>query len=164
MGSLIVWAIVAIGLLGSIITIVHMERKAGGDEVRAELQPKLTACTQALDIVRTEGEKAKEAARVKEMADKLAKDTADAENLKTKKDLDSLYAAYRSLRDQRARSGSGLLPAPPSGSASPATASFDRSALDNALSGFDKGVTGLIREGDQAIADLNTARTWAQKR
>ena len=106
------------------------------------------------------GEAAKAVAAAKEAADKERKDKADAENAKTRRDLAGVYAAYRSLRDSR--SGGSLLPQAASGTASPATAAFDRTGLDRALSGFDRGVTGLLEQGDQAIADLNTAKAWAQ--
>ena len=42
--NLLLYGLVAIAVLGSVAGLVHMERKAGGDAVRAELQPKLTAC------------------------------------------------------------------------------------------------------------------------
>ena len=114
--------------------------------------------------VRALGEKAKADAALREAADKLKKEKADAENARTRRDLAGLYDAYRKLRDSRTHSGGGLVPPAAAGSASPATAAFDRSALDRALSGFDSGVTGLLEEGDKAIADLNTAREWARGR
>lgn len=143
----------------------------GAAVVIAGLGVALKVQTSRLDAVRAEyaafraqvealGEAAKrEAARI-EAADKDRKGKADAENAKTKRDLAGLYTAYGKLRDSR--SGSGILPAAAPGAASPATAAFDRAALDRALSGFDRGVTGLLAEGDAAIADLDTARRWAQ--
>ena len=112
--------------------------------------------------VKVEGEAAQKKADAEIAAHKLAKEQADAENVKTKSDLAGLYAAYRSLRDQRIRSGSSILPPAAPGSADPQRACFDRTGLDNALSGLDAGVTGLLESGDKAIADLNTARAWAQ--
>ena len=112
--------------------------------------------------VKVEGEEAQKKADAAVLAAKQDKEKADAENVKAKSDLAGLYTAYRSLRDQRSRAGSGILPPAASGSANPQTACFDRSGLDNALSGFDSGVTGLLEVGDKAIADLNTAKTWAQ--
>ena len=108
------------------------------------------------------GEQAKANVAWIKAENKLRKGVADAENDKTKRDLAGMYAAYRSLRDTRSPSGS-LLPAAPTGSASPAVAAFDRAALDRALSDFDQSVTGLIEQGDKAIADLNTAKRWATK-
>ena len=112
--------------------------------------------------VRVEGEEAQKKATAAIQAAKQDKEKADAENVKTKSDLAGLYAAYRSLRDQRSRAGGGILPAASPGSANPQTACFDRSGLDRALSSLDSGVTGLLESGDKAIADLNTARAWAQ--
>lgn len=106
------------------------------------------------------GEAAKAVALAKEAADKEKKEKADAETAKVRRDLSGLYVAYRSLRDSR--SGGSLLPQAAPGSASPDRAAFDRAALDRALSGFDRGVTGLLEEGDRAIADLDSARRWAQ--
>ena len=108
------------------------------------------------------GEQAKANAARIEAENKLRKGVADAENDKTKRDLAGMYAAYRSLRDTRSPGGS-LLPATPADSASPAVAAFDRTGLDRALSDFDQSVTGLIEQGDEAIADLNTAKRWATK-
>jgi hypothetical protein len=113
--------------------------------------------------VKVEGETAAKKAAEDIAAHKLAKEKADAENVKTKSDLAGLYAAYRSLRDSTIRASSGILPAASPGAASPQTITFDRTGLDRALSGFDKGVTGLIERGDKAIVDLNTAKAWAQR-
>ena len=112
--------------------------------------------------VKVIGEAAKKAAKEKEAEDKAKKEKADAENRKSKSDLAGLYAAYRSLRDQR--TSSSLLPSAAPGAGASETITFDRTGLDNALSGFDKGVTGLLEKGDQAIVDLNTAKSWAQQR
>ena len=54
------------------------------------------------------GEQAEKAAKTRELEDLATKKRADDENAKTKRDLDGLYDAYRSLRTQRA--GSSLLP------------------------------------------------------
>ena len=112
--------------------------------------------------VKVEGEAAQKKADAEIAAHKLAKEQADAENVKAKSDLAGLYTAYRSLRDQRIRAGSSFLPASAPGAANPQTACFDRTGLDSALSKFDSGVTGLLEGGDKAIVDLNTARAWAQ--
>ena len=112
--------------------------------------------------VKVEGEEAQKKATAAIAAAKQDKEKADAQNVKAKSDLAGLYAAYRSLRDQRSRAGGGILPPAAPGSASPESITFNRSGLDNALSGFDAGVTGLLEEGDRAIVDLDTARRWAQ--
>ena len=42
--GLIVYAVLALGILGTLAGIAYSIRKAGGDAVRAELEPKLQAC------------------------------------------------------------------------------------------------------------------------
>lgn len=44
MGSLVLYAVLALAVMGMIGTGVYKVKQWGGDEVRAELQPKLTAC------------------------------------------------------------------------------------------------------------------------
>jgi len=132
--------------------------------------------TSRLDAVKSEyatfkaevkvlGEAAIKAAKERESADNERKKNADAQNAKSRRDLDDLYSAYRSLRDQRGASGS-LLPPTPSGSASPATATFDREALNRGLEIADgvlqEGALRSLQRGDQAITDLNTSKRWAQ--
>jgi hypothetical protein len=89
-----------------------------------------------------------------------AKEAADRENAKTKRDLSGVYDAYRKLRD--ARTNSGFVPAAAAGAVDPSRACFVRVGLDSAISDLDRGVTGLLEKGDAAIVDLNTAKTWAQ--
>ena len=100
------------------------------------------------------------AAKIKDAQNVTRMETANAQSVRARRELDGVYATYRQLRDQRA--GGSLLPSPAAGTASPAVASFDRAGIDRALSEFDQGVTGLIKRGDEAIADLNTAKRWAQ--
>ena len=105
------------------------------------------------------GKAAQQRTEAREAADKLAKEKADADGAKKRRDLDGMYAAYRSLRDQRTRGS--LLPEAAPGAANPDRITFERKGFDSALSGFDTGVTGLLEEGDRAIGDLNAARLWA---
>jgi len=42
--GLLAYGLIALAVLGAVGGFVAYERKAGGDSVRAELQPKLTAC------------------------------------------------------------------------------------------------------------------------
>ena len=100
------------------------------------------------------------AAKIKDAENKTRMEKANADNARARRDLAGLYDAYGRLRDQRARGS--LLPSAPAGAASSAIASFDRAGIDRALSEFDSGVTGLIKRGDEAIADLDTAKRWAQ--
>ena len=46
--GLIVYAVLALGILGALGGIGYSIRKAGADAVRAELEPKLTACNDAV--------------------------------------------------------------------------------------------------------------------
>lgn len=145
--SLIAYGLIALAILGAIGTGVYKVRESGKESVRLEWAEA--------------NKKAAEAAAAKDEENRKAKEKADVANAKTKRDLAGLYDAYRSLRDQRRGS---LLPEAAPGSASPERITFDRKGFDNALSGFDSGVTGLLKEGDSAIVDLDTAKRWAQTR
>ena len=109
------------------------------------------------------GEQAQKAAKTRELEDLATKKRADDENTKTKRDLAGVYDAYRSLRAQRA--GGSFLPAATPNSSSPQLACFDRAALDLGLAKADgllqEGAFGILQRGDQAIVDLNTAKTWS---
>lgn len=48
MSTLLICGLMALALLGAVGGFVAYERHAGADSVRAELQPKLTACTTQL--------------------------------------------------------------------------------------------------------------------
>lgn len=100
--------------------------------------------------------------KAQEEVDKLAKEKSDAQNVRAKRDLAALYDAYGKLRDQ-SNTSRRFVPEARAGATSPATVNFDRAGIDRALSDFDQGVTGLLRLGDEAITDLNTAKEWAQK-
>ena len=110
----------------------------------------------------TANEQARKVAVAQDARNLARKEKADADAAKTRRDLAGLYDAYASLRDQR-RLGS-LLPEAAPGSPSPDRITFNRKGFDSALSGFDQGVTGLLKEGDGAITDLNAAKKWAQER
>lgn len=112
--------------------------------------------------VKVEGEAAAKKAAVTEMADKLKKDTADAENAAT---VARLTADIGKLRRDRDRARSSLVPAAPAGSVCPPEqACFERTGLESALRDLVAGVRGLADEGAALEADLNTAREWAQGR
>lgn len=69
--GLIVYAVLALGILGTLAGIGYSIRKAGADSVRAELQPKLDACAVEVEkhnaaaraMAEESARKAKEAAR-----------------------------------------------------------------------------------------------------
>lgn len=110
------------------------------------------------DGVAVLGNQAEEAAVLKNTEYQLNKEKADHENIANRTRISDLN---KRLRDSRENSGSRLVPEAPSGAASPLVAAFDRAALDRALSIFEGEVTGIIEEGDRAIVDLNSSRTWA---
>ena len=136
----------------------HWATKAGISQGKAETQAKWDAANIA----------AKKAADAKDEENRIAKEKADAQNAKQKRDLAGIYDAYRSLRDQRISAGSSLLPAAASSAASSATACFDRPALDRGMADADGVLQGgaekILLRGDTAIVDLNTAKAWAQKK
>lgn len=109
-----------------------------------------------VDTTRAIGEAAQQAAIATAKADHQRKEHADAENITT---LDRLRADNQRLRD--ARAGRSFLPAAAPGARSPATACFDRPELERSLRDFDRGITGLIDEGDEARVNLDTAKRWA---
>lgn len=112
------------------------------------------------------GETAAKEAKTRETADLQAKKRADDENLKTKRNLAGAYDAYQRLLHAQA-SGSPVPPAA-AGAADPDAACFSRAALDRGLAAADgvlqEGAVGILRRGDSAITDLNTAREWAKER
>ena len=154
--GLIAYGLIALAILGSLGGLYYKVNHDGVVAGRAEVKSQWDAAN----------DKAKKTADATNEENRIAKEKADAANAKTKRDLDGVYAAYRSLRDQR-RVGS-VLPAAPSGAASPATASFDRSALDRGMAEADgvlqRGAEKILLRGDQAIVDLNTAKEWAKGR
>ena len=44
MPTLLIYGLIALGIIGGVAGLVAYERKAGGDSVRADLQPKLASC------------------------------------------------------------------------------------------------------------------------
>ena len=73
--SLLMYGLLALAIIGGVSGLVYEERKAGGDKVRAELQPKLTACEGLRDtlgkqiIAQNDAVKAMEAAGAAKAAD-----------------------------------------------------------------------------------------------
>lgn len=149
---LLLWGAICAALVG-----------LGGVLAHRYYAPKLEAARVELGVVASLGRKALKDKVAQEKADQQRKELADAQAVKAKRDLDGLYAAYVGLRDSR-NPGSRILPQPASGAGSAEGIAFDRTALDNALSSFDRGVTGLLREGDEALGSLRIAREWAQSR
>lgn len=153
--SLIAYGLMALAVIGAAAGLYGTVHHSGVAEGRAEVQKSWDAAN----------ELARKRAIAKDAENKQAKEKADAKNAKSRSDLDSLYAAYRSLRDQP-RHGS-LLPAAAPGAASPATACFDRAAFDRGMETADgilqDGAERILKRGDAAIVDLDDARRWAQR-
>ena len=105
------------------------------------------------------GAAAKRKAADDTLADKLKKESADAENLRLRT---ALAGAVKLLRDERARRGG--LPAAPAGSSRPDLACFDRSEFERAYGAFVEDVRRVADEGAAATLDLNTAKDWASQR
>lgn len=103
-----------------------------------------------------------EAAR-KETERKIAEGKKDKERADEshKRTVARLSRDLKRLRDNPPGS---FLPAPAPGSASPDRATVSRSEFDRALREHREAVIGLLAEGDQGIAGLDTAREWAAGR
>ena len=128
---------------------------------REDLAAEKQAFASFKDQVKVIGEKAEREAAATKMADKLAKDTADAENAAA---VARLNTAVAKLRRERDSARGSIVPAAPAGSKCPdEQACFDRPGLESALRELAAGVRGLADEGAALEADLNTARKWAQR-
>jgi hypothetical protein len=101
-------------------------------------------------------------------ANRKRKETADAQAVKAKRDLDGLYAAYVGLRDSKRNAGSGVLPETSGTSGDPDRICFSRASLDRgldeALGLLRSGSAPILRRGDEAVGGLRLAREWAAGR
>ena len=147
--NFIIYAVVAIALIGAAAGFYGKIHHDGYEQGSAEVQTKWDAANR-----KAEGE-----ARAKEAADKLAKDTADAEH---KAAVDRLNASIAKLRADADRRRAAFLPATPAATASSDTACFDRAKYLGAYGDLVEGLRGLADEGTHAVADLNTAKKWAK--
>lgn len=101
-------------------------------------------------------------AAVKAVADAQAeidagnKEKADADR---KKMLAANTTLARRLRDS---AGASSLPAPAVAD-QPDRACFDRGQLDQAIQRFTAGTAAIAIDGQQAVTDLDNAKTWAKK-
>lgn len=154
---LMAWGAIAAGVLILGLSVAVKVQTARLDSEKAAF----SAFKAQVEVLGREAEKA---AKIKETSDLQAKKRADDENLKAKRDLAGVYTVYRQLRDSR--SSVSILPPSPAGSTSPDLACFSRAALDRGLASADgvlqEGAIQILQRGDQAIADLNTAKTWSQ--
>ena len=119
----------------------------------AEFVAKVKALGEAQEVI----------AKAKDAENQKTKERADEQNQKAKRDLAGLYDAYGRLREQSSRRSD--LPVAGANTASPGDITFDRAALDRGLATADgilqSGATKILRRGDEAIADLDTAKSWA---
>ena len=139
------WKLVLIGLLMAAVSFFYW--RAGVWEKKYYT---FVAETKAV------GEAQERATAAKTLADKLAKDTADATHTVA---VNSLNATIKRLRLEHA--GSSLVPTSAPGASRPELACFDRPELVGALRRFEEGVEAIAGEGDAATVGLNTARKWA---
>jgi len=139
-------------LLGAAVTVQTKRLEAVKKEY-AEFVAKVKALGEAQEVI----------AKAKDAENQKTKERADEQNRKAKRDLAGLYDAYGKLLN--ASAGSSPLPQAPSGAPSPVDITFDRAALDRGLATADgilqSGATKILRRGDEAIADLDTAKSWA---
>ena len=152
--NLLAYLIAGVALVGALMGAVwwadaNIETTAGVRRGQAETKAQWDAAN----------EDARRSAEAKDEEHRIAKEKADAANAKTRRDLDGVYAAYRSLRDSKFRS---FLPPAPAAATGPDRITFNRAALDSALSKLDSGTTGLLKEGNTAIVDLDNAKKWGQ--
>lgn len=101
------------------------------------------------------GEAAAARAKAIEAANKLKKEKADAENLRT---IGELRDSIARMRVARARGS--YLPSAPADSPSPESITFDRAELERAIRHLDKRVQDLIGQGDEKRINLDTAIRW----
>lgn len=122
--------------------------------------------TEFVEKVKALGEAQEAIAKAKDAESQKAKERADEQNRKAKRDLAGLYDAYSKLLN--ASSYSSQLPPAAADSPSPDSITFDRAALDRGLAVADgilqSGAAKILSRGDEAIADLDTARAWAADR
>lgn len=104
------------------------------------------------------GEAAATAADLKAKTDIKTKERADREN---KTAIAILRTDIKRMRDVRAGGGGLSAPTPTAGSFDKTC--FDPSKFAAALRKLDEGVLGIIESGSEAIIDLDTAKSWAQR-
>ena len=145
---------VAVAALG-VMTKLYLGKR---DELAAEKQAFVSFRAQ----VKVLGEAAATKAKAQEMSDKLAKDTADAENAATVARLNASIAKLRHDADSARRNS---LPPAPSGSKRPDLLCLDRAEYqreDGVLTErLLQGARGLADEGTKNTVGLATGQKWA---
>jgi len=146
--NLIIYAVVAIALIGSLIGGYV---KIHGDGVKqgvAETQAKWDAANRAAEAQ----------ARAKEAADKQAKEKADAQHQAA---LNSLNASIAKLRSDADKRRTAFLPATAPASSGADRACFDRPLYLGAYGSLVEGLRGLANEGTKAVADMDDLKRRA---
>lgn len=92
----------------------------------------------------------------KEKADKLRKETVDAENAAA---LATLASTVQRLRN--ASAGRSIVPAAPAATVRPDLACFDRAELERTLREYRSEIRGLADEGAACAVNLDSAKRWA---
>lgn len=109
------------------------------------------------------GKAAQIRAKETEAANEQRRISADVEN---KRSTDKLLADIAGLRSERAKrdTAGGFVSQAAPGALNLKYACYDSAKLDDALRKLDRGVQGLVAEGDKAVTDMNSSRAWAQGR
>ena len=110
-------------------------------------------------ITKAEGEAAQKAAAIRVAADKQRKEEADHENADALATLAGTIKRLRDANDARRR----IVPAAAPAGRRPDLACFDRAELESAIGGFLAEARSLVDQGSEAVVNLNTAKTWAQR-
>ena len=147
---MIAYLIAGVALIAALIGGYVKSHGDGVKQGEAQVQTKWDAANRAAEAQ----------ARAKEAADKLKKDTADAENKAAVATLNATVAKLR--RDADARRAA-FLPSSATAPGNPDTACFDRPLYLGAYGSLTEGLRRLSDEGSQAVTDLNTAKAWATK-
>lgn len=126
---------------------------------------RLDAAKAAFSVFRVQvealGREAELRAKTAEIANRQAKEKADADYKKVKSDLATSYAAYRKLRDN-ANSGGGGMPEAPRVTSDTNRTCFDTTQLTRAMGVLETGIPNITEQGDVARNRLIEAMNWAK--
>ena len=156
--NLIIYAVVAIALIGAAAGFYGKIHHDGYEQGKAEVQAQFNKFKE--DTAKLAAEQA-EKARVQQQSDQLKKDTADAEN---KAAMARLNATIGELRHQRDSSRAAFLSSTAASPGSPQSTCFSTSELGAAYGRLVESVRGIADEGSKAVTDLDTAKKWANGR
>lgn len=152
-----VGVLLLVGLLGSYIAVLRIQR----DEARADFRVEHAAFETFKVKVAAEGEIARQRAEAIAAHDELLKEEADEEHRQA---LDTLRADVGRLRRERDDARSRFLPPTAAGPGSPDLACFDRAEYLGAYRDLVSEIRGAVDEGSKAVIDLNAAKRWVGER